>query len=249
MSLLMSLLGVAVGMAVIVMIVVMMIMAAVRAVRMRLGAVPMSAMVMMGMIVVVMIVRAVIMIMIVVVVIAMIMPVNRRGRDIGAAFRIERCLDLDNRRPEAARHILNDMITPDAQALLQEFGRQVTIAEMPGDARQRGGVGAADLREAFGSGDDFDDASVLQRQAVAGAQHHRLGQIEQEGEAAHAGHRDAAAITIFIVEDDRVGGFAGPRAGGTNGMSVLHGLARVQKTARAGRPARRGSLPYAPWAG
>jgi hypothetical protein len=184
-------------------------------------AVVMVGVVMVMMIMIVMVVRAVIMIM-------AIMALNRRGGDIGAAFGIERRLDLDDCRAKPPSHILDHMIAPDAQALLQEFGRQVAIAEVPGDAHQRGRVGATNFRETFWRGDDFDDASVLQRQAVAGAQHHRLIQVEQEDEAAHAGHGDAAAIAIFIIEDDRVGGFAGPGAGGTNGMSVLHGLAKFR---------------------
>ena len=117
------------------------------------------------------------------------------------------------------------MVAPDAQALGQEFGRQVAVAEMPGDAYERGGVGAADLGELFGRGDHFDDAPVLQSEPIAGAQHHRLGQVQQKLEAAHARHRKAAPIALVVVEDDAIGGFAGPYAGGTNGMSALHGLA------------------------
>ena len=114
---------------------------------------------------------------------------------------------------------------------------------MPGDAHQRGGVGSADFRKTFGRGDHFDDASILEREPVAGAQHHRLRQVEQKREAAHARHREAAPIALVIVKDDAVGGFAGPSAGGTNGMSVQHGLAKSVETRRAARAL---SLPYAP---
>ena len=208
------------------MVVVVMIMAAVRAMHMRLSML-MVAVIMMGVIVVMVIMRAVTMMVMPVIMVMMIVIVamNRRGGDIGAAFRIERRFDFDDCRAKAPRHVFDHVIAPDAQAFLQEFGRQMPIAQVPGDAHERGRVGAANLRQTFGCGDDFDDAPVLQRQAVAGAQHHGFGQIEQEGEPAHAGHGDAAAIAVFIIEDDRVGGFAGPGAGGTNGMSVLHGLA------------------------
>jgi hypothetical protein len=158
-------------------------------------------------VVAVMIVIVMIMIMAVRIV-TMIMPVDRRGRYVGAAFRIERRLDLDDAGAEPARHVFDHVISADAQALLQQFGRQVTIAQMPGDARQRRRVRAANLQELFGRGDDFDDPAVFQRQAVAGAQHDRLRQIEQKGEAAHADHRDPPAVTIVIVEHDRVGRLA-----------------------------------------
>jgi hypothetical protein len=121
----------------------------------------------------------------------------------------------------------------------------MTISQMPGDPHEGGRVRAADFRQFLGRGDDFDDASVVQSQAVASAQHHRFGQVKQKSKTAYAGHRDTAPIAIVIVEDDRVGRFAGPGAGGTNGMSVLHSLAKVW---RRGFWSRCRSLPYAPWA-
>ena len=188
----------------------MVIVAAVRPMHMRLGAyalmvaVPMMRIAMVGVIVRAM--AVVVMVMTVLVIVA----VNRRGGDIGAALGIEWRFDLDHAGAEAPRHVLDDMVAPDAQTLFQQFGWQMAVAEMPGDPHQRGGVGAAEFRQFFGRGDHFDDAPVVQRQAVARAQHHRFGQVEQKGEAAHAGHCDAASIAIVIVEDDRVGWLAGP---------------------------------------
>ena len=43
-----------------------------------------------------------------------------------------------------------------------ELGRQVAVAEMPGDAGQRRRVGGADFGERLGRGHDFDDAAVLE---------------------------------------------------------------------------------------
>ena len=87
----------------------------------------------------------------------------------------------------------------------------------------------------LGRGDDFDDAAVLQFEPVAGAQHHRFGQIEQEAEAAHAGHGDAAPVALVVIEHHRVDGLARPGAGGNDGMSVQHRLA----SAGRGAPPRR----------
>jgi hypothetical protein len=207
------------------MIVVVMIVTAIGAVHMRRGA----------MIVMAMIVMAVIMIMIVSVAVIVtpvrrmivIVIVNGRGRDISAAFRIERRFDLDHCGAETPRHVFDHMVAANAQTFLQKLGRQVAIAQVPGDAHQRGGVGASNFRQILRCCDHFDDPSVLQRQAVASAQHHRFRQVEKEGEAAHAGHRNASAIAVFVIENDRVGGFAGPGAGGTDGMSVLHDLAEI----------------------
>jgi hypothetical protein len=225
----------AVGMVVVVVIVVMMIVAAAGSMHMWRGAdVLVIAMAMMRIAVVGMIMVSMIMTMVMPVTMTVIMPmigmvvgvivaVNRRGGDIGAALGIERRLDGDDAGPEPARHILDHMIAPDAQAFLHQFGRQMAIAEMPGDPDQGGGIGAPNFGQWFGGGDDFDDAPVVERQTVAGPQHHGVRQVEQEGEAAHSGHRHATAVAVVIIENDRVSRFPGPGAGGTNGMSVLHG--------------------------
>ena len=112
----MSLVGMVVGLAMVVMIV-----AAFRPVHMRLGAdVLMIAVPVMRVAVMGMIVRAMPMF---VMIVAMLMCVRRRSRDIGAALGIERRFDLDHDCAEAPRHILDDMVAADAQALLQKFGR------------------------------------------------------------------------------------------------------------------------------
>jgi hypothetical protein len=226
-------------------VIMMVVMAAARAMHMRRVAMLASAVIVMMVVRMIMAVVTGPMFM-VVVVMMMTMTVVRGRCDIGAAFGVERRFDFNHARPEAPRHIFDHVIATNAQALLQKLGRQMTIAEMPGDAHQRGGVRAPNLRKAFGRGDNFDDASVVKRQPVARTQHDRLRQVEKEGEAAHAGHGDAAPVAIVIVEDDRVSGFAGPGAGGTNGVSVLHGLAKSEAAARGlrGQP-----FPYAPSGG
>jgi len=219
------------------MIVVVMIVAAVRAMHVGLGfdALMVAVRVMrVAMPSVGVIMSAVVMIM-------MVVAMNGCGRHVSAAFRVEGRLDLGDAGAEPSRHILDHMIAADAQTFLQQFGRQMAIAQMPGDAHQRRGVNAAYFHKLLGRGDDFDDASVLERQPIARPQHHRLGQVQQEGQPAHAGHRNASPITVVIVEDHGIGWLAGPGAGGTNGMSVLHGLARISNKPRA---ASRGPRPF-----
>ncbi len=104
---------------VIMMVMIVMLVAAIGAMKMRFGAdAHMVAVPMMRIAVMRMIVRA----MKVIVIVTM----DGRGRDIGAALRVEGGLDRRHFRAEPARHILDDMVAPDAQALGQEFGRQVT---------------------------------------------------------------------------------------------------------------------------
>ena len=83
--------------------------------------------------------------------------------------------------------------------------RQMAIAEMPGDARERGGVAAAHLDQVLLGRLDLDEAALLQLQAVAGVQHDGLDQVEQEVEAAIAQHAQAAAIAVVEQQGDGVG--------------------------------------------
>ena len=85
----------------------------------------------------------------------------RLGLYVRAAFRVERRLEQNDPGPEALDHRLNDGIAPDAQRLWHELCREMAIAEMPGDARQRLRVCGPDLRQRFGRRDHFDDASVV----------------------------------------------------------------------------------------
>lgn len=249
----MSLVSVTMGMIVVVAIVavVMMVVAAIGSMHMRRGsdalvvAVLVVRVAVMDMIVRAMSMALMIMTMTMFVIVTMIVSMDRSGGDISAAFGIERRLDGDNAGAKAPGHILDDGIAPDAKASFQQFGRQMAIAEVPGDAGQCGGVGAANLGEAFRGRNDLDDAPILQRQTIAGAQHHGVGQVQKKCEAPHPGHRDATAVAVVIIEDNRVGGFAGPGAGGTNGMSVQHGPPEGSGE-RLGAPLS--PLPYAPWA-
>src|SRR6185437_7081751 len=65
-----------------------------------------------------------------------VMAMHMAAAGIGAAFGIERRLDLDDARPKTLHHGLDHMVAPDPQALGHDLRRQMAIAEMPGDPDQ-----------------------------------------------------------------------------------------------------------------
>ena len=79
------------------------------------------------------------------------------------------------------------------------------------------GSDGADLGQRLRRRDDFDDAPVLELQPVAAAQHHRLVQVEQELEPAHALHRHPPPVPLVVIQHHGIGGIAGPAAGGDDG--------------------------------
>jgi hypothetical protein len=134
------------------------------------------------------------------------------GPGIGAALRLERRFDLKQFRAKAAQHILDDMIAPDAELPARDLNRQMTIAEVPGYAREILRLVAADLRQGLRRGHDFDKAAIFQHQGIAMAQDQGLGKIEQKGKPMHGLHHDAAAVTRIVIEHHRVSGALAPRA-------------------------------------
>ena len=206
----------------------------------------MPAMIVMRMIVVMMMIVVMIMVTMRVIVMRMIMMIVMAmavtvvavlvtglamAAEIGAAFRIEWGLDLDDPRAEPFDHVLDHMIAPDAQVPAGELNRQMTVAEMPGDSDQEMRVVAANLEQGFGGGDDLDQPAVLEHQRVAAPQHYNLRQVEQELKSARARHHHPAAVPIVEFEHDAVSGGFAPCRGGPDGCRTQHDRAYLLTSA------------------
>src|ERR1700733_15156836 len=117
----------------------------------------------------VIVVTMIVVVMMVVVVMRVIMAVARRaalGLGIGAAFGIEWRLKRDHAGAQALDHCLDHRIAADAQRLWHYLGRQMAVAEVPGDAGQGQRVGGSDFRQRFGLGDPLNHAPVLEPQPI-----------------------------------------------------------------------------------
>lgn len=166
----------------------------------------MLVMAMTGMTVRVMAVAMVVVPMIVVTVSMIMMSMTRRlmRSGIGAAFGIERCLDLDHLGAEALHHLLDDVVAADAQSLGHDLRRQMAVAEMPGEPHQMAGIGTPDFDQRLRRCDHLDQAAVFQHQSVAAPQGDGVFEIEQEFQSARPRHRHAATMTIVEVENDGI---------------------------------------------
>lgn len=163
----------------------------------------------------VMLVAAVIVIMLIIVAVMMI---------VGAALGIERRVDGRKPRAEAAEHIFDHMVAADAEPVARDLHVDVTIADMPGKARQIVGVGRGDFDEWLRAADHTDDCAVVEHEAVAVAERGRLGEIEQKFGAVLAAQHHAAAMALMGIELNRVDGFCLiPMSGGFDVARVLHG--------------------------
>jgi len=172
-----------------------------------------TVMIVITVVIVIMMVVAMIMIVVMTMIVRrMILPGMRvRGfrrmcmAGIGAAFRIERRLDLDDARAQPFHHRLDDVIPANAQPFWHDLRRQMTIAEMPGDPHQMERINPADFDQRLGRSNHLDQPAVFQYQRIAAAQRDRVFQVEQEFEPARAGHRHPPPVPIVEIEHDGIG--------------------------------------------
>lgn len=124
---------------------------------------------------------------------------------IGAAFGIERRLDLGDAGAKPLHHRLDHMIAADAQAFCHDLRRQMPVAEMPGDPDQMLRIVAADFHQRFRCRDHLDQPAVFQHQRITAAQGDGVFQIEQEFEPARARHRHPPPMPVVEIEHDGIG--------------------------------------------
>jgi hypothetical protein len=143
---------------------------------------------------------------------------------VGAALGIKRRFDRLKPGTEAAQHILDHMIAPDAQPLADDLHVDVTITDVPRKARQIVGVGGGDFDERLGPADHADDRAVVEHETVAVAERGGLRQIEQKFGAALTAQHHPPAMALMRIEEDGVDGARFiPVSGGFDGARALHG--------------------------
>jgi hypothetical protein len=125
---------------------------------------------------------------------------------IGATFGIERRLDFDDARAETLHHRLDDVIAADPQTFADDLGRQVPVAEMPGDPDQMMRIDTAYFHQRLRCGHHFDQPAVLEHQRIAAAQRDRIFEVEQKFEPARANHRHPPPVPVVEIEHNRIGG-------------------------------------------
>ena len=159
---------------------------------------------------------------------------------VGAALGIEGRHDGGHGGAEMGDHLLDHVVAADTQAIAEELGRQMTIAEMPGNAQEPVTAGGGDLGQRLQRRLDGDDAAILELEPVAVAQGHRLGEVENEFQPARPGHCHAAAVALVVVEQHPVGRLGRSLAGGKKAGGADHGariwlLAGAEDTTRVSR--------------
>jgi len=122
---------------------------------------------------------------------------------VGPALGIEWTLYGDKLYPQALEHGLDHMIAPDVNSVGMDFGRAVTVAQMPGNAMEAVSRVRLYLDQIFLGRLHRDPAAAFHTQAVATAKGHRVFKIEQYRSAVCAIQPDPSAMSCVVVEGHR----------------------------------------------
>jgi hypothetical protein len=124
---------------------------------------------------------------------------------------------------EAAEHILDDMVGPNAKNLVLNFSGQMSISQVPSKAHKLIGIFMSDFNDKFGSRLDLQPSSIIELQAISIRHCDRFRKIEEDLFALVSRHPDATAMARDRVERQSVDRFfLRPMPGGAMDASAVH---------------------------
>lgn len=92
------------------------------------------------------------------------------------------------------------MIPPDPEAIVQELGRKVTVAEVPRNLDKMCGVRRFDFHQVFGFCQDLYEAAIFEFQSVSVTKVYGCRFVQKNSQTLVARQNGSAAMSIFSVE-------------------------------------------------
>ena len=126
---------------------------------------------------------------------------------VGAAFRLERSLDLDELCAEARQQCLDRRIALEPEPALQHLHRHVAVAQMPGQPGEARKVASPRLDQWLGLGHDLHQTALLEHQRVIRTEPDRLGEVKLHACALDAEHKAFLSLALSEGQDQRVDDF------------------------------------------
>jgi len=131
----------------------------------------------------------------------MVMIVVMTGaRGVGSGFGIEWRIDRFDVTAEAFDHVPDDMVGTDPDPVAEQLYRQMTIAEMPGDADKFPVVMTVNFQQRLGPRADLDDPAFFKSEPIAIAQPHRLRKVDQQLLTRLRRQNDTAAMAAIEID-------------------------------------------------
>jgi hypothetical protein len=140
-----------------------------------------------------------------------------------AAFGLKRCLHLHERCAKAMEHIFDHMVGPNPKNVVSNFGRQMTVSQMPHKAQELMGIFVSDFHNRLRSSLNLEPPAVFQLQAVSIGHSDRFRKVKKDIFSLVRGQTNAPAVArIKIERQSACRCFFRPMAGGSMNGSVAH---------------------------
>jgi hypothetical protein len=121
---------------------------------------------------------------------------------ISAAFGLKGALRLDKICAEATEHILDHMVRPDANNLVSNLSRQMSISQMPGKAHKLIRIFMPDLDNGLRRGLNREPPPILKLQAIPVGHRDRFRKVEKDIFALIRSQANAAAMASVKIESE-----------------------------------------------
>jgi len=142
---------------------------------------------------------------------------------VSAAFGLKRSLYFNKISSEAAEHIFDHMVWPNAKNLVLNFRGQVSIPQMPGEARKLIGIFMSDFDDGLWSGVNLQPPPIVELQAISIRHRNGFRKVEQDIFALVSRHADATAMARVKIERQRASGlFLWPMSGRPMNTSAVY---------------------------
>src|SRR5262245_27350103 len=81
---------------------------------------------------------------------------------VGAAFGLKGCLQPNNRRSKAAKHVLDDVIRPHPKSVAADLGQHMTVSELPREPHELTRIWVSDVDDGLWRGSDDEPRPVIE---------------------------------------------------------------------------------------
>lgn len=120
---------------------------------------------------------------------------------VGPDFGLKWPVNVRDRGPQTAQHVLKNVISLDQKAVCLDLARRMSVADMPGQAGQ---ICPAHIGQRFGRSAHLDVLAVFQNKRDSVRQFRRLGQIQQDFQPTGSVKTPTSTIAILIRQVDVV---------------------------------------------
>jgi hypothetical protein len=122
---------------------------------------------------------------------------------VSSAFGLKRSLHANKIRSEAAEHVLDHMVGPNAQNLVPNFSGQMSIPQMPGKTHKLIGIRMPDFDNQLRRGPNLEPPPIIQLQAIAIGHCNRFRKVEKDIFALVRSQANAAAMPRVKIDGER----------------------------------------------